>query len=59
MCAESTLLFFQIIYEQFIIKELLQVDDCNKTEKHWIYLKEYFDEYEREYQMEDFLSNVC
>ncbi len=40
------------------MKEMLPKDDCNRTDKHWEYLKEYFNEYEKEHQMEEFLSNV-
>ncbi len=49
---------FKVIYEHFRIKEKLEKSDCNKTDKHWLYLKEYFDQYEKEYQMEDFLGKV-
>ncbi len=41
-----------------MIKEILQKDDCNRSDKHWESLKEYFNENEKEYQMEEFLSYV-
>ncbi len=39
-----------------MFKELMHEDDCERTEKHSIFLREYFDEYEKEYQMEEFLG---
>jgi len=41
-----------------MFKELMHEDDCERTEKHSIFLREYFDEYEKEYQMEEFLG-IC
>jgi len=31
-------------------------DECLSTEKHIMFLNEYFQEYEKEYQMEEFLG---
>jgi hypothetical protein len=39
-----------------MFKDLMHEDDCEQTEKTWIFLREYFDEYEKEYQMEEFLG---
>ncbi len=40
-----------------MFKEPLEEAECHETEKHNTYLNEYFDEYEKEFQMEEFLGN--
>jgi hypothetical protein len=38
--------------------ELLQKENCQKDDSTFEYLNEYFEDYEKEYQMEEFLGKL-
>jgi hypothetical protein len=56
----NLILFFgllQIIYEFYTVKEQLHPEDCNTSDGNMKFLREYFKNYEKETQMEEFLGN--
>jgi hypothetical protein len=46
----------QIIYEFYTVKEQLHPEDCNTSDGNMKFLREYFKNYEKETQMEEFLG---
>ena len=51
-------LCFKVIYEQYMFSELLKKENCLQDDSTYNYLNEYFQEYEKENQMEEFLGKI-
>ena len=49
---------FQIQYNSYQMKESLRGDECDSDEGVMKNLEEYFQEYEKEFHMEEFLSKI-
>ena len=46
------------MYNFYILKDELKAEDCNSTNSQFKYLNEYFEKYEKEFQMEEFLGKL-
>ena len=47
------------MYNFYIMKDELKAEDCNSTYySHFKFLNEYFEKYEKEFQMEEFLGKL-
>ena len=46
------------MYDFYILNGELKAEDCNSTHAHFKYLNEYFEKYEKEFQMEEFLGKL-
>lgn len=50
------LLITQIIYDYYLVTEKINPNECSLDDRSLVYLREYFNEYEKESRMEDFLG---